>query len=131
MSTATTRTGQGGGIITGWLLRLTIGLILLGLVFFEAGAVVVARVGVDGTAQTAAREAALVYGGGRNAELARAEAEKAAVQGGAKLVEFTIAQDGQEITVTLERKAKTFVIQKIGPLKKFSTVRASDTAKVR
>ncbi|HEX9695952.1 MAG TPA: hypothetical protein VGB64_06520 [Actinomycetota bacterium] len=130
MSTATIG-DQRGGIITGWLLRLIIGLVLLGLVFFEAGAVVVARVGVDGTAQTASREAALIYGTSKNPDVARNEAEKAAVQGGARVVEFTISPDGQEVTVTLERIAKTFVIHKIGPLKKFATVRASDTATVR
>lgn len=130
MSTATMQ-AQRGGIITGWLLRLVLGLVLLGLVFFEAGSVVVARVGVDGTAQTAAREAALIYGTSRNPDAARSEAEKAAVQGGARLVEFTIASDGKEVTVTLERIAKTFVIHKIGPLKKYTTTRASDTAVVR
>lgn len=131
MNTAAIAGSQRGGIITGWLLRMVIGLILLGLVFFEAGSIVVARIGVDGTTKTAAREAALVYGNGRDAEAARAEAEKAATQGGARLVEFTISNDGQEVTVTLERTAKTFVIHKIGALKKYAKVRASDTAAVR
>ncbi|HVL90686.1 MAG TPA: hypothetical protein VM841_10685 [Actinomycetota bacterium] len=131
MSTAAIEPRQRGGIITGWLVRLAVSLLLLGLAFFEAGAVIVARVGVDGTAQTAAREAALVYGNSRDPQAAEAEAAKAARQGGARLVEFTISTEGKQVTVTLERTAKTFVIHKIGPLEKFATTRASDTADVR
>lgn len=131
MSTEAALAAQRGGIITGWLLRLVIGLLLLGVVVFEFGAVVIARVGVDGTAQTAAREAALVYGSGRGAEAAQEEAANKAKEGGATLAEFSISQDGTEVTVTLERTAKTFIIHKIGALKKYATVRASDTATVR
>lgn len=131
MSTSAALAAQRGGIITGWLLRLVIGLVLLGVVVFEIGAVVIARVGVDGTAQTAAREAALIYGGSRSVEAAQAEAAQKAKEGGATLAEFSISQDGTQVTVTLERKAKTFIIHKIGALKKYATVRASDTATVR
>lgn len=128
---STTALSQRGGIITGWLLRLVIGLALLGVVVFEFGAVVIARVGVDGTAQTAAREAALVYGSSQNVETAKAEAAKKAKEGGATLSSFEVSQDGTTVTVTLERKARTFLIHKIGALKKYATVRATDTTDVR
>lgn len=125
------RISSRGGIVTGWLVRVVIILLLLGLVAFEAGAVIVAKVGVDGTAETAAREAALIYESSRNADSARAEAERAAAQGGARLIEFAFSPEGTEVVVTLERVADTFVIQKIGPLRKHRIARSTHRAKIR
>ncbi len=123
-------TGQRGGIVTGWLVKLVIGLLAVGLVAFEIGAVVIAKVNVDGTADTAAREAAFIYGTSRNVDIARAEAEKKAAQAGAKVTAFSVSQDGQFVTVTVEKIAKTIVIHKIGVFKNLRVARSTHTIKV-
>lgn len=121
---------QTGGIVTGWLVKLVITLMLFGFIVFEGGAVVVAKVGVDGSADAAAREAAGVFGTTKSQQNACDEADAKAVQGGARLVRCEVSQDGQFVTVTLERKAATFFIHNIGALKKFVTSRSTHTAKV-
>ncbi|MGH6958875.1 MAG: hypothetical protein ACREE7_00175 [Dongiaceae bacterium] len=114
----------------GWLVRVVIFLLVLGFAAFEAGAIVVAKVSVDGTADTAAREAALEYARSRDEAVARGEAERKANQGGATVVGFTISPDGQFVTVTLQKIAQTMVVQRIGPLRNHRVARATHTAKV-
>lgn len=121
---------QTGGIVTGWLIKVVIMLMLFGLIVFEAGAVVVAKVGVDGSADAAAREAAGVFGTTQSQQKACDEADAKAVQGGARLVQCEVSQDAQFVTVTLERKAATFFIHKIGAFKSLVTSRSSHTVKI-
>jgi hypothetical protein len=122
--------GDSGGIVTSWLLKVVLSLLLLGMVAFEAGAIVIARIGVDGTAQTAATEAAFSYA--RNQDLQRAETEAAdkARQGGATLVAFAVSEDGETVTVTLERTARTMIVHRISSLERFSRVTATARARV-
>lgn len=122
--------GSSGGIIVSWLVKVVAGLLLVGLVAFEAGAIVIAKVGADGTAQTAALEAGLSYGRDRDPEHAEAEAESKAEQGGATLVSFGVSGDGETVTVTVERHAKTFIVHRISSLARFTRVRATATAPV-
>ncbi|GAC1408812.1 MAG: hypothetical protein NVSMB57_00690 [Actinomycetota bacterium] len=121
---------QRGGIVTGWLLKLLLSLLILGVVAFEVGAVVIAKVNVDSVAQNAATDAASTYGTTKSIDSARAEAEKKCLEGGAKLIDLTVAQDGRSLTVTVEKTAKTFFIHRIGFLKRFVLARTSHTAAV-
>lgn len=120
---------QRGGVITGWLVQLVIMFALAGLVLFEIGAVAIAKIGVDGTTQTAAQDAARMYGRSMNLDEACREAETKAKQGGGTLIACTISADGTALTVTVERIAKTLFIQKIGALAKHRIARSTHAVK--
>ena len=119
------------GIIISWLVKIIVMLAILGLVLFEAGAIIVATVGVDGTADVAAREAALEYGRQENLDAARKVATDKAKEGGGTLIDIKVASDGKWVVVTVERKAQTWLAQRIGPLKRFTNPRSTRQALIR
>ena len=121
-----------GGIVTGWLLKIVFGIALSGVALFEAGAVIVATVQADNAARSAAQEAVAAYAHAHDADAARAAAEKQAAQEGAVVIAFSADASGaggqSRVTLTVERRAKTLFIHKIGPLKRFTRARATTTA---
>lgn len=119
-----------GGIITGFFLKLVVGLALLGIVLFEAGAVIAAKVQVDGVAVTAAQDAAAQYGKDQNIDSARAVAAQDCTTSGATLVSIDVSSDGGIVTVTVRKIAKTFLIQHIGPLARWRIATATQQAGV-
>lgn len=119
------------GIVTGWLVRIVLSLALAGLTVFEAGAIIVATVGVDGTADVAAREAALEFGRTHSETGARKVAEDTARSGGAVMMRFAITPDGRTVEVVLRRTAATRIAQHIGPLKKYTTPSATSKSPIR
>jgi len=114
-----------GDIVIGWLLKLVISLAIVGLVAFEGGAIVVARVQADGTANDVANEAAIVYARGANAEAAEKAAEAEAAHAGVTLVRFDVAPDGRSISVTVEKDAKTLVLQRISATRSWTEARST------
>jgi hypothetical protein len=118
------RTEQ-GGIVTGWIFKLLISLALVGVVAFEAGAVIVARVTVDGVASEAAGEAASAYARGQNAGAAEAIAKEYAASHGATMVGFTIENQGRAVTVTVEKRARTILLHRIGATEKWTVARTT------
>jgi hypothetical protein len=119
------------GIIGSWALRILLSLAIAALTLFEAGAIIVATIGVDGTADVAAREAALEYARSRNEPVAKRIAEDTARRGDAVLTSFKLSSDGRSIIVVLRRTAKTKIAQHIGPLKKFTTPTATAQSPIR
>lgn len=119
------------GIVVGWILRIVLWLAIAGVTFFEAGAIIVATVGVDGTADVAAREAALEFGRTKSEPAARQIAEDTARSGDAVMTGFTITPDGRTIEIVLRRTARTRIAQHIGPLKKFTTPTATARSPIR
>jgi hypothetical protein len=123
--------GRDGQIVVGWLLKLVVGLTIFGLILFEAGAVIAARVQADGIAADAAREAAFTYGRDASEEDAKAAAlEFVGKNPDALLVAFGVSDDGKRVTVTVEKRAKTIFVQHIGRLKRYSRARATESATV-
>lgn len=122
---------QGGQIIVGWLVKLLVGLTIFGLILFETAAVVAAAVQADGIAADAAREAALVYGRHADEDDAKTAAlEFVEKNPDARLVAFSVSDDGKRVTVTVEKRAKTMFVQHIGRVKRYSRARATETATV-
>lgn len=120
-----------GQIVLGWLLKLVVGLTIFGVILFEAGAVIAATVQADGIAADAAREAALEYGRRPDAEGAEEAAREFIGKNiDARLIAFSIGEDGKTVTVTVEKKAKTIFVQRIGRLRRYSRARATETAPV-
>lgn len=123
--------GEHGGILIGWIVKLLVSLALVGLALFETGAVIVSKVVVDRISIDAAQEAALEYGNHGSREKARDVAEAFAVRNGAEVVGFKVLDGGKRIEVTLRKVASTLLVQRIGPLEKFATAEATNTAPVR
>jgi hypothetical protein len=112
------------------LVKLLVGLAVVGLVLFELGAVAVNHVQLDGLAERAARSAAASHATRPTRELttARQGAEAAiADEPHAHLVDVTLQQDGR-VAVTLSRPARVLVIDRIGFLEDFATAAITRSA---
>lgn len=107
-------TSERGGIITGWLLKLVLSLAVFGLVAFEAGAIVVAKVTIEDIAGDAVAAAAHEYGITKNQDKAETAAREVAEAKGAILEAFSVVEDGKAVVVTVSKPAKTLVLQRIG-----------------
>jgi len=113
------------GIITGWLLKLVVSLAVVGVCAFEAGAIIVARVTVDSVASDAAGEAAAVYARTSSLEEARSAALDYVHTHGGSLTGFTISTDGRSVYVTVEKRAKTLFLHRIGFSKSWAIAHAT------
>lgn len=121
---------QRGGIITGFFFKMLIFAVLFSVVAFEAGAIIVARVQIDGIAINAAQEAASQYGKDQNRDHAVQAAEQICKDSGAQLVSLTVSSDGAVVTVTARKIANTFIIQHIGALAKWRLATSTHEAGV-
>lgn len=119
------RPNEYGGIVTGWLFKLLLSLAVVGVIAFEFGAVIIARVTVDGIASEAAGEAALVYGRGQNVEAAESAAREYAGSRGGTMTGFTVENDGRAVTVTVEKKARTLFLHRIGATESWTVARTT------
>lgn len=117
--------GERGDIILGWLVKLVVSLAIVGVAAFEAGAVVVARVGADGVANDAANEAAFVYARGANADAAREAAVEEASRLDARLIDLSVENEGRAVVVTIAKKAKTLFLHRIGATRSWSEARST------
>jgi len=118
-----------GSIVVGWLGKLVLVLGLLGLAAFDGFAVVVANVGASDHASLAAREAADSLQRSRDVQTAY-DVAVATVDGNEKVEADTFTVDDQgAVTLFVQREAKTIWLQRIGPLKKYVTVRQSATGR--
>lgn len=121
-----------GGIVTGWLARIAVGIALAGVLLIEAGAIIVTIVNADNAAQSAAREAVVTYAHSHDRAAAQKSAERQAAAEGATLVEFSADASGaggqSRVTVTVRKRARTIFVHRIGFLKRFTTATATNTA---
>lgn len=107
---------QSGGIISEWLLQLTIFLLALGFVGYEAVATAVAAIGVQDAAHEVAVASAEGYrDSGMQLSGARAAASRAAAQRGVEFLDVSVQPD--VLLVTVRQQARTLLIHKIGPLR--------------
>jgi hypothetical protein len=114
-----------GDIVLGWLVKLIVSLAIVGVVAFEGGAVVVAHVGADSAANDASGEAAIAYSHQHDADTAKEAAEESARMNGAVVVGFEIAPGDTAVIVTVEKKAHTIILQRLGATRSWSTARAT------
>lgn len=115
------------GQVANWLVKIVVVLLVVGLVVIEAGGVIAARLTVSDAANNAAKDAAFaIKTRGIQVDPEEAARERAKTEG-AEFVSIAYDQVAQTVTVTLRRKARTVVIQNIGPLKKYTVAQASST----
>lgn len=117
------------GVASGWFVQLLVVLAILGLIVYEGVALAVASVDVEGAAREVAQEARAEYRAQGSLDRARAVAEEAADTRGAELV--VLETDEDALTVTLEKRANTLVVHRIGPLAERLTPTATDDAPLR
>lgn len=116
------------GFLIGSVAKLVIFLILLGLVLFEGGSVIWARLSAQDTADAAATTAVTTYRDTRNIRRAHEEALAIVARKDplAKMTSFEVHSDGG-VTVRVRKEAETFVIQHIGFLKGLTVARGAAT----
>lgn len=119
-----------GGIVLGWLLRLTIVLVAMGVLAFDVFSLAYTNV-------TTVDDASIVAGVGAQELLEKPGATKAAkamslaqaedLGVGMRAKDWWVDETG-EVHVTVSRDASTLVLKHIPPLQKYLTVRAVGTA---
>jgi P pilus assembly chaperone PapD len=111
--------GDSGGIVIGWLTRITVLFAVAGVVLFDAMALGTTHASVSDQANAAAREAALAYQNGSGQQRAYVQAVQVASEADSGNVidprSFRIDPDGT-VRLRLSRDADTLVLYRIGPL---------------
>lgn len=122
--------GDRGGIVLGWLLRLSVALVVLGILAFDVFSLAYTNVTtVDDAGIVASTGAQSLMADPRDAKGAKAEslarAEQLGVQMRAK--DWWVDESG-EVHVTVSRDTRTVALQHVPQLRRYLTVRAVGTA---
>ena len=108
-------------MITGWVVRLVVSLVLLAVVLFEAGSPLIARVQLDGVAAESARQARRTYDRSGSARSAEDTAKRIASEDGAAVTAFEVTREG-DIALTVTRTAPSIVLGKWDKTKSYYEV---------
>ncbi len=122
--------GDRGDIVLGWLTRLTVTLAVLGLIAFDAISLGVGRMQAEDRAITAARAAVTAYGESKDVQRAYDAAVATLDDPVADSIDptrFTVTSDGA-VTLTVEHVAQTMLVEKVGPIRHWTTSRGTTTA---
>ncbi len=124
------RADDRGGIVLGWLLRLTVALVALGVLAFDVFSLAYANVTtVEDAGIVAGRGAQQLIENPNAVNAARAvsltQAEELGV--GMRAQDWWVDETG-EVHVTVSREARTLILAHIPPLQKYLTVRAVGAA---
>jgi hypothetical protein len=114
-------------VIGSWIIKLVVGLALAGLLVVELGSPVLTRATLDGSAHSAADDAAHEMFQSHNQDQAKAIALHDAEGDGAQLEGFGIDDQGT-VHVTLFKQARSYVLHKFEPTRDWYNVRVSATA---
>lgn len=117
-----------GQIVVSWLLKVVLGLAVAGLILFEVVGVVLARGTAEDTAAKAAQDAGFTYRDTGDVKRAEATAKAYAENEGAEFISLSVDEEARTTTVTVRKKARTFFIQYIGPLKKYTSSTGTQSA---
>lgn len=116
------------GIVVSWLLKVSLVLVVIGLLLFEVVGVVVANGTASETARSAAQEAGFRYRDTSNVERARDTAREFVEREGAEFVSLAVDPRDRKISVTVRKEARTLFIQNIDALEKYTTATATQSA---
>jgi hypothetical protein len=114
-------------VISRWLLKLVIGIALVGLVLFELGSPFITKAILDGQVHDAANDAAHEYFQNHDRDRAQAVAQQDADDDHATLTAFDIDEQGT-VRVTLSKQARSYVLHNFGPTKDWYTVKITASA---
>lgn len=121
-----------GGVIVGYFTKVALVLSVFSLLCFDAVSVGTARIGIEDTAKSAAREAAEVYDETRSAAHALRAAANYAEEHGATVDEksFSVADDGTA-TVRVTKEATTLLVFRVKKTARWANVSATASTKAR
>jgi hypothetical protein len=117
------------GLVTGLVLRVVLGILVLALVLNDAGQLVSAQVKAESVARAAATAGADTWYRTRQETLAKKDAMAAAFQTDPNTAVLSIVVDRKAgtVTVVVEKKADTLAVKQIGFLKHYVTQQATDS----
>lgn len=121
------RKHEHGGIITSWLLQIVVLLGVLAFIAYEALSIGLTAVSLDDNAREVARAARDAYRAEASLEQAEESAREVADLHQAVIV--SLEEDGDELSVTLEKQAPTLLIHRIGPLEGLTV--STQTTRIR
>lgn len=107
-------------MISGWVVRLVLSLAVVGLLLFEAGSPLIARVQLDGVAAEAARQANREFDKSGSKTAAERAAKTEAEASGAALTAFAV--DENSAAVTISRVAPSVIFGKWDKTKSYYNV---------
>ena len=107
-------------MISGWVVRLVVSLAVLGLVLFEAGSPLIARVQLDGVAAEAARQANREFDKSGSKAAAEKAAKDEAEASGAALAAFAVDENSAAVTIT--RTAPSVIFGRFDQTKSYYNV---------
>lgn len=122
--------GDRGDIVLGWLTKLVVVLAALGVVGFDVISLGAARFQAEDHAQAAVRAASDAYRAKPDLQAAydAALAEVAPHGDTIDPASFAVGGDGR-ITLTLHREAPTMLVEKVAPLRKWTDVTSTVSAR--
>ena len=125
------RTDDRGDIIGSWLIRVTLGLAVAGVVLFDAISIGSAKISLQDTAQGAAREAVDATAVSSDAATAFTAAQTFATEQNelnhVDPAAVVLAGDGS-VTISVERTAPTLVVERVKWIADWADLRETRTA---
>lgn len=120
------------GLIASWLGRVVVGLALFGVALFDSGAIAWNYFALDSAADdiAAALSTEITDRSLKGPAAIEAEARALAADAGAKLVEARLEPAGV-LYVRLKREAKTIVVSRVEPARRWGVARAEGRAGTR
>lgn len=120
------------GQVSSWLLKILFWVAVVGFVLIEFGSVVIVRIQTGDVAGQTAQEAGIAYSNS-GFQRAEARAEEYAELNDSTYVDDSLAVDREndEICVTVQKTASTFVIHRIGALEDLTEAEATECAPLR
>lgn len=115
-------------MITGWLLKIVIVIVLLGGALIEVGSPIITRAQVDGAAHDAADDAAADYLQRHDVDAARAVAQADADKEHATIEVFEVDEPTGTVKVKLFRQSRSFLLKKFSQTRKFTEIRVTATS---
>lgn len=123
--------GDTGQIISRWLLKIVLLVAIVAVVAIEGGSVVINRLQAQDIADQAAAEAGITYAASGSLEQTQTAAEQFVSREGADFIDLRVDTAGGSVSVTVEKRAETRIVKRIGALRKFTVVRTTGTAPLR
>lgn len=120
------------GFVMEWLLRVAIWFALAGVILFDAGAIFLNLIGLDGNAKeiVEALDDHIRDGSYRTDAELKAAAKEIAKKSDAKVVAVSVDAEGI-FRVTLRREAPTLIVQRISAIKDWGITTADAQASTR
>ncbi|MGI8792572.1 MAG: hypothetical protein ACR2H3_05260 [Acidimicrobiales bacterium] len=114
-------------MVVSWLMKVVIGLAVLGVLVVDLGSPLVMRAQADDAAHEVANEAALVIGPAlRDTKGMKERCEEVALAKSVSVIDCSVTLG--KVHVTVEKEAISLVLHRLPPLKSWYTAQVSATA---